>query len=599
MTKEAPLAIIETVMHPLYQRLRELDWDTFQRLAFQLIAERHPGLNIRHVEGAGGDRGLDLFEGRLKDQPAIWQCKQFPNGLGPKQRPQVKESLRAALKYFNPKQWVLVVSIDLDRKAHEWFQKLQQSYAQRTAIGLFQASDIVRELIYRRNLRDAFFPGAVVDTVMVRRAIQGLGEPTSDELSQLANGQLDELIARLEAVDGRFNYQIVHGPNVGADIASATQPHPLLIASVFDQDKRINVFARDLEAITLDPPKINFTLKGSGVAKFQEFLRTGRRQEFETDEVSTPTSTLDFILPQKEVTGWKLVVMPAVSITNKILSLRVTFSSSSEQIRYELVQFRVSSAGNEQADIESTSPLPFVLSFTLPLIEGKEGSFSVQERFEGAGVQAVAKAIRAISALRTGGSVELYALEIEKPLGTLNALASMSAEREKWEQVILDAARVSEIYNANLRVPARIGVSDLRTLALLMAIAQGEQLPIDSFNAKLIKSAEHEAVVASAIDRKLEVVAEKLELVAEFPKLDPSPVVFGTGVDTGPVSLYATGAAIDDAADFVARYKKADYGEPVPVRFTFSEVRAQLGTGGNPHIFIRPAQLQGLPRIPD
>jgi hypothetical protein len=128
-------------MHPLYQRLRELDWDTFEKLAFQLLSAKHPGVNIRHVDGAGGDRGLDLFEGHLNSRPTVWQCKHFPNGLGPRQRPQVTESLRTAVRHFRPSQWILVVSIDLDRKTHQWFQKLQRSYAQKTAIGLFQGQN--------------------------------------------------------------------------------------------------------------------------------------------------------------------------------------------------------------------------------------------------------------------------------------------------------------------------------------------------------------------------------------------------------------------------------------------------------------------------
>jgi hypothetical protein len=571
-------------MHPLYQRLRELDWDTFQRLAFQLVSEKHPGLKIRHVEGAGGDRGLDLFEGQLKRQPAIWQCKHFPNGLGQRQRPQVKESLRAALKYFKPRQWILVVSIDLDRKAHEWFQKLQQSYAEKTVIGLFQASDIVRELIYRRNLREAFFPGAVLDTIMVRRAIEGLGEATSEDLEHLAKEKLDELIARLEEADARFSYQIVYGSNVGADIAAAAPAHPLLVASVVDQDKRIDIFARDIDALILDPPGVNFTIKGSGVAKFQEFLRTGKRQEIGTEEVSTPNSTLDLLLPQKQVSGWKVVLMPSASVTKKMLSLRVTFSSGSEQVRYELVQFRISSAGTEQVEIESISPLPFVLSLALPLFEGREGNFSVQERFEGADVRAVSKAIRAMSLLRASGAVELYALELEKPLGNLSVTASSTEQREKWEEVILDAARVSEIYKVDFRLPTRISVDDLRALALLMAIAQGEQLPFDGFNAKLVKSAEYEDAVSSAS-------GQKLQVIAQFPRVNPPPVVFGTAVDTGSISLHAAEANIDNPKDFLDRYKNAKYGEGVPVRFSLKEVRAQLGADSTPHVYIKPAEV--------
>src|SRR6185437_7887129 len=188
-------------MHPLYQRLRELDWDTFQRFVCQLVQERHPGLKIEHVEGAGGDGGLDIFMGGLDAGPVIWQCKNFANGLGPRQRPQVKGSLQAAVANFKPKQWILVVPTDLSDKAHVWFQKLQGSYVEKTSVGLFQASDIVRELIHRRALRDAFFPGAVIDSVMVRRAIGAEPHKALANLGDDASDQIHEMIARLEEKD--------------------------------------------------------------------------------------------------------------------------------------------------------------------------------------------------------------------------------------------------------------------------------------------------------------------------------------------------------------------------------------------------------------
>jgi hypothetical protein len=570
-------------MHPLYQRLRELDWDTFQRLAFQLLSTKHPGLKIRHVEGAGGDRGLDLFEGQLKGHLTIWQCKHFPNGLGPKQRPQVKESLRAALKYFKPAQWVLVLSIDLDRKGHEWFQKLQTSYSQKTRVGLFQAADIVRELIHRRDIRDAFFPGAVFDTITAARALKGLGGSTSEQVEQLAKEQMDELIARLEEADARFDYQIVYGPNVGAELAETPPDHPLLVASVLDENKRIDVFARDIDALTLDPPEVNFTIKGSGVAKFQEFLRTGKRQEFETDEVSTASSTLDFLLSEKQATGWKVVLMPPASLAKKVFSLRVTFSNTSEQVRYELVQFRVSSAGTEQVEIESISPLPFVLYFSLPLVRGIEGSFTVQERFQGGDVQAVSKAIRAISLLRGGGNIELYALEVEKPLGTLSLTTTSAEQREKWEAMISDAARVSEIFNVDLRVPKRITNDDLRSLTILMAIGQGERLPFGGLNAELVKSAACENAVSSAIGKKL-------QLILQVSKLDPPPVLFGTAVNTGPISLIVSEASIDNEQEFMDRYKNAKYGDSVAARFDLKDVRAELGGPPAARVYIKPAE---------
>ena len=85
-------------MDSLYQRLKEMDSDTFQRFCFQLLKERHPEQDIRHVEGASGDRGLDVFAGELYGKPAIWQCKAFPNGVGKSQKQQVRDSLRTVLK---------------------------------------------------------------------------------------------------------------------------------------------------------------------------------------------------------------------------------------------------------------------------------------------------------------------------------------------------------------------------------------------------------------------------------------------------------------------------------------------------------------------
>src|ERR1019366_3223979 len=65
-----------------------------------------------------------------------------------------------AYKKFSPHLWVLCLNIDLDSKAHRWFQALQTSYLVKgTRIELVQGSDIVRELIFRKSIRAHYFPG--------------------------------------------------------------------------------------------------------------------------------------------------------------------------------------------------------------------------------------------------------------------------------------------------------------------------------------------------------------------------------------------------------------------------------------------------------
>jgi hypothetical protein len=66
-------------MDPLSQRLKELPREDFEKLCFHLLKERHPNANVRHVEGAGGDLGVETFAGELADGPAIWQSKAFAN----------------------------------------------------------------------------------------------------------------------------------------------------------------------------------------------------------------------------------------------------------------------------------------------------------------------------------------------------------------------------------------------------------------------------------------------------------------------------------------------------------------------------------------
>ncbi len=353
-------------MHALYQRLKELDWDTFQRLCFQLLHARHPGLQIKHVEGCGGDRGLDVFAGQLKNHPTIWQCKHFVNGLGPKQRPQVRTSLKTAVTYFNPENWILVLPIDLSQKGHEWFQKIQSAYSGKIRLGLFQASDIVSELIHRRNIREAFFPGAVIDYLTTKAALQRFGANQSEVDQSPADNDLDNLIARLEHADARFSYQITYGPNVGASIANARLDHPLHVASFADENKRIDLFARDLQALQLDPPAVKLTVAPAGDIKIKEFVRTGKSQKLSPDEILNVRSTFDFLLNDSKENLWSVALTPGHTLTKRRVPLRVTFKRNSDVVEYEYVQFRVIRVGDEEAEIESVSSLPFTVSFCLP-----------------------------------------------------------------------------------------------------------------------------------------------------------------------------------------------------------------------------------------
>ena len=341
------------------------------------------------------------------------------------------------------------------------------------------------------------------------------------------------------------------------------------MASILDGDKRIDLFPRDVDALRRDPPRVEFMVRGSGIGKFEEFRRTGQRQQFGPDEVSNLRTTLSFLLPDVEFSGSSVVLDSAIPDPEKRLKLRVVFSKGSDSVRYELIEFRTISLGGEQVVIESASPLPFVLRFTLPMVRGGKGVFRIQKRFHGAGLAPVGKALRAMACLRGSGEVELFALELEKPIVILRAGCRVPPRQQLWEDAVIAAAQIAELYKVALPLPTSVARSDRRAIAILSDLARGG-LAVEGLKAKLIKSREAEGVV-------LAYASQEMRLVAHLPGLEPTPEVFGTKVATGPISIVAERASVLDPGTFVEEYKAAAYGEAVRIGFAATQARAQLG----------------------
>jgi Restriction endonuclease len=560
-------------MQPLYQRLRELDSDTFERLAQQLLAERHPGREIKHIAGPGGDKGIDLFEGTLTERPIIWQCKHFPNGFKAIQKRQVKKSLDDAIENFKPEKWILVLSTELDTSGQEWFQQLQEDYADKTSIGLFQASDIVRELIYRRNIRDAFFPGAVLDTIAVRRSLEDLGTMDSQSLDALSKKSLDEQIARLEEADARFNYKISYGPNAGPELAKASPLGPLHVASVMEGPKRTDIFIRDLEAFRLDPPKMNFSVNLGGLKKVQEFFRTGKPQQLFAGEVTVPRSTFDFVFPDAKPKDWQLQLMPSAELAKRVLSWRVKASHTTEEVQYDLVKFQIIALGNEQVELESTSNLPFVLGLTLRAQPPMGGNFTYTERFQGFRVSAVAKALRLKYLLLRRAGIELFSLDQDVLVGTFGKGEDTTAEVPPDDRVILDMAAVASEFGWDVPYPERVGEEDLTQLAFLVLLLRGESLPISTFSGGMRKSPE-------MVDRVRQNANSDFEVRVCYPSVLFPPVFFGTAVKPEPVLFRSIDARIANPEDLLRRLEEAADGEEVLARFNVGEVHGYKAPAG-------------------
>jgi hypothetical protein len=569
------------MLQALYQRLKEIDSNTFEKLSFQILAERYPEARIRRVDGAGGDKGLDHFAGILADGPSIWQSKHFPNGVKDVQRRQVLKSLNSAVENYSPKRWTLMVPVDLSTSEHEWFQKLQSDYAAKTIIELFDASDFVRELIQRRNIRDIVFPGAVFDTIAFLRKFEGTGALDSSSLAAATNKYLEEEIARLEEADPRFTYRVSYASNIGLDVTTFTPLGPKHTASIVIGNKRIDVFVRDTEAARLDPPRVGFTVNAAGLAKLREFYRTGKVQQLGPGEMRNPTVPFGFALPGAPQRQWQVQLRPSQQITDREHLIRVRVSNGEEQLQYDLIKFRVLSAGLEEMELESISNLPFVLQLRLPLRPDGGGDFNFAERFLGYGLSQCARAIRLKHLLRKGAGVELHSLELDAPLGVLSVSGDTAAEMDGADRAVLDMAEVTEFFGWTIPFSGEIDDDELNLLILLLSIVRGTPMPIDSITVTIRKSEGAAELIRANGTSQLE--------LAVFIEAMAAPLIFqGVQVTTGPLLFRSLDARFVDPNRVLERVTNAADDEDIEVQFSVGEIYAQRTTESIRNLYVRP-----------
>ncbi|MCU1272396.1 MAG: hypothetical protein JWN74_3690 [Acidobacteriaceae bacterium] len=346
--------------------LKALDPDTFQKLCFQLLKEKHPELEPKHVDGRGGDEGLDVFAGELYGDLAIWQCKAFPNGVGQSQRAKIRESLRTALKNFSPSFWVLCLSVDMDTKARRWFERLQKSYESKVKITDFSASHIVNELLFRRTLRNSFFPTVMLDIPELKRRVTETGKLSTQELGKLTDENVEDLIERHQDQDARFRYEYIFDPESGPP--SAQPPvSPGLVMTIADGTKKLNLYARDVKALQANPPRFSVGFTGSGIEKFETFLDTGAAQEFGVDELGPFTTNLP-LLQASPVRPQTLVVALSPAVTSRKHNVRVIFQKNeAEYVQYNVMEMNPVQVGRKEMTLAvSHARVPLRIQFVVP-----------------------------------------------------------------------------------------------------------------------------------------------------------------------------------------------------------------------------------------
>lgn len=553
-------------MDSLYQRLRELDPDTFQRLCAQLLTERHPSADIRHVEGASGDEGLDIFTGSL-EYPIIWQCKAFAHGVGNSQKEQIRKSLRKALSKFTPKKWVLCISVDFDAKSQRWFERLAKSYESKVEIGLFPATAIVHELLHRRALRNQFFPGAGLDVTELKKLLGRTNDLTFGELEAITETNLEDYVERLKERDARFNYEIVFGGERGPQVL---EERPGLMLTISNGNRAINVFARDIRALEEDPPTLSAEVQGSGIPKLLSLIKTGAQQEFNSSEIANFKTNWDLLRPA--LSDYKFVVGPSKALHKRRLRVRMTFTNQAsiengKSVDFGFVELAGVRAGTEEVEMESvTTHLPFKIRLTIPLNTASDcprtAQITFQRNFVGHDVRDIQQFLHALQILRNNGEIVLFDLERNKQIlqGKPDQLEEFNGEKGILRFIDM-LVRFEEIFGVTLKLPENISQSDENSFLLLKRYVEREGLNATDFSFAIPKTETNSEMVVSFLKDP-----QSIRIAHET--LLPKPRLFGTEIDTGPCAMTIKTSTVKNLDETLCAFENTNIGDSVRISLT-------------------------------
>lgn len=493
-----------------------------------------------------------MIRGQLDERPTIWQCKSFPDGIKDSQKRHIKESLDQALRHFTPRRWILCLSTDMGSRALRWFQRFAASRANATQIVLWQASDLVRELLYQHTIREAFFPNTVIGTREVREALAKTGELSATELATLTAENADLYLQRLQAFDARFTYALTFT----RDRQPAKRIAPGALLTIVEEKHTLAVYGRDKEALQQSPPRASFTLRGMGIEKLLLNLRTGAPQTLYGDEISNFRSDFDFLI---SVSDRDDLVVHLKQTGPKYVSLRVIFGSGREAVSYEGVPFERVRPGQYQ----STSKLP--LQTVIKIKHDGRGTLSFEDHTEGHAVEAVQKFVNALNVGMSDGEVAFYDESTRRPFLTHTVRGSIPGLAH-YKAFIDDAVHVAAVYQVPLRMPRAISFTDRRAISRLKQLIDGVTLDADEICLELTKTIELTPAAADALCGE-----GNLRITISTPGFPEDFVVFGTAIRTGPLNIEIVNPQVKEGDAFLRFARHAEVGATMMLVFEVTQ----------------------------
>jgi hypothetical protein len=365
---------------------------------------------------------------------------------------------------------------------------------------------------------------------------------------------LEQLREKNPALDFRVSVGAIPIP---ASLGSELTLPKGTVASAFRSGMQIDITAKDPEEYCNNPVKFSVRFKGKGVTKMLELLRTGRGQEFTSEEFSDVKTNLQlFAPPDTPPVEQRLVLVPSRQGT-KMVPVRVTFTGESDTVQFPYLQMCGERGGTDEVSIVvGGQTVPFLLRVILPRDETGSANFEVEPRIIGVEIHPVQKYTRALRAMHQGGVIEIFNLETDSQMFSGNCKPEAPTEKlDSWFRMVDDIAMVADYFGVTVRWPATISEQDAELLAFLKCSIQG--CPIGkggSFTSTLKKTEENARVF------------DGLAESGPFWLRKEDPIVFfGTPIKDRALFLFIERVRIVDFDTVRGRFIRAALGEDVEI----------------------------------
>lgn len=181
----------------------------------------------------------------------------------------------------------------------------------------------------------------------------------------------------------------------------------------------------------------------------------------------------------------------------------------------------------------------------------------------GSDVRAASKAIRFLDTVERSGQFQVVALENDQPImSATSGYRSTFSVTPNIATLIHHAAEIAEHFNRALMLPPRLCREDLKSAETLHSVASGDPFQMSDWSIEVVKEG------GSQIDRvKLLNSAEPFTLTLQQPTAWRTFTLFGTKIDTGPVTIELTNCLLRFPEKLPDTYDRTAVGSPFRLEF--------------------------------